>query len=483
MQIDAKGWDTLQKRDFAPDTSGQPVFVQGPFGQQTPFPVNYEYSGDAPARLSYTIDNLLSGPYSRQNFIALFYSLPEIFAPVNEIASRVADAVWQLRSVRDESVDDGNKAFNKLFTDPNPLMSHKQLVYQAVCYELLTGCVLQYLNIPSALPKTYDNIMTWTNIPTQKATVNKKQGVDPYTATSIDDYINYYETSDGRKFVPANVLNISNHDLINGNKVDGFIPQLVGAKFAIRNLLPVYEARGVIYIKRGALGFLVSAKSDDSGAISLTPKEKDEVNKEMMHSYGVTGGKDTVGVVSSPVAFVQTAMSIKELQPFDETLADALAIYAVLRVPRHLCPSKEQSTYANADADMKSFYGDTIIPIANKYAQKWTIAFAIPNRKIYPDFSKVAILQEDRKEKSAVDQIYGNVYLQRWTSGACTLNDWIVANGDEPITAGENLDIYNKTIFQMTAEELEIVKGVMNLKAQSSGATGKAATPEKPIIE
>lgn len=474
MQIGLKGWD-CQQRNFSPATA--PTYVQGPFGIQTPFPVNYEYSGDAPAKLSMTIDNLLYGANNRQNFINLFYSLPEIFAPVHEIASRVADAVWQLRAIRTEEVKTDDSDFNRLFTQPNPLMSFKQFVYQAVCYEILTGQNLEYFNIPGSLPKTYQNIMTWTNIPTQQVTVNKKSGADPYTATTIEDFVNYYEATDGRRFLPEQVLNITNHDLLTGNRIDGFVSQLIGAKLAIRNLIPVYEARGVIYIKRGALGFIVSRKSDESGLISLTPKEKDEAQQEFQNTYGLSANKHQVGVTSAPVDFIQTAMSIKELQPFDETLADALAIYAVLRVPRHLCPSKEQSTYANADADMKSFYGDTIIPIANKYAAAWTNKLKIPNRYIYADFSKVAILQEDRKELQTVNQLQGNVYLQRFTSGVCSLNDWIKACKEEPVTG---IPLYDKKLFEMDEAEIEQVNKILNLKAKS---TGTPSGSEKPAIE
>lgn len=479
MQIDTTGFN-LQKRTMSEsDLSNRPVFVQGPFGDQSPFP-NYEYSGDAPARLNRTVDLLLEGPNSRQNFINLFYCLPEIFAPVHEIASRVADAVWELRRTRDDQVMTDDINFNRLFTSPNPLMSHKQLTYQAVCYELLTGQNLEYFNIPGAMPVNYENIVTWTNIPTQRCTVKKKTGVDPYSATDISDFVEYYETTNGRRFDPAKVLNITNHDLISGNSIDGFVSPLIGAKLAIRNLLPVYEARGVIFIKRGALGFVTSKKSDESGLISLTPKEKDEAQQEFQSSYGLTGNKQLINVTSAPVEFVRTAMSIKELQPFDETLIDALAIYGVLRVPRHLCPTKEQSTFANADADMKSFYGDTIIPTANKYADKWTTAFKIPNRYIYPNFSKVAILQEDQKEKAGVDQINGNVFLQRFTSGVCTLNDWIVSTGEEAVTGN---DLYTKRIFEMNEEQQTQVIKIINLKAQSSGTPASRETTEKPIIE
>lgn len=54
---------------------------------------NYFYSFEEPNHHFY---NLLDGFYSKQNFIELFYTLPEVFAPVHEIARRVADANWQL---------------------------------------------------------------------------------------------------------------------------------------------------------------------------------------------------------------------------------------------------------------------------------------------------------------------------------------------------------------------------------------------------
>jgi phage portal protein BeeE len=478
MQIDRTGWGNATKqRNF--DLGERPVFVQGPFGDQTPFPANYEYTGDAPAALSRSIESIINGSYNKQNFINLFYCLPEIFAPVNEIATRVADADWQLRRTMDDAPDTTNKQFNKLFTEPNPLMSFKQFVYQAVCYELLTGAVFQYVNQPSVLPDEYQSIITWMNIPTQAIKVNRKNNADPYSATELTDLVSGYSIGQ-RTFEVNNVMSVVNHDLRQGNVVDGFVSPLMGAKLAIRNLIPVYEARGVIFIKRGALGFLVSRKSDESGLISLTKTEKEEAQREFQNTYGLRADKNQVGVASAPVDFIKTSMSIAELLPFDETLADALAIYKCLRVPRHLVPSKDNSTFANADADEKAFYTNVVIPMANRYAMTWNNRFKIPNRYIYPDFSTVSVLQENRKDKATVDQINGNIYLQRYTTGVCSLNDWIKANGDQPVVGN---DLYDKKMFELTPEQVAIVKNIINLKAVSTGTPSKTGAPEKPTIE
>jgi len=469
----------LKQREYSVADSQSVVYVQGPFGDQTQFPVNYEYSGDAPASLSRSIEGIIDGAYNRQNFINLFYCLPEIFAPINEIATRVADADWQLRRTMDNAVVTNDEWFNRIFTQPNPLMSMKQYIWQSVCYELLTGASFESINQPGTLPDEYKSIIGLMNMPSHQVSMNKKQQVDPYTATSISDFVNYYEIQ-GRRFEPKNVIALIHSDLKRGNVPDSFISPLMGAKLAIRNLLPVYEARGVIYIKRGALGFLVSKKSDESGLISLTPKERQEAQDIYQQSYGLQAGKNQVGVASAPMEYVSTSMSIKELEPFDETLADALAIAAALRVPRHLTPTKDASTFANADADIKSFYTNVVIPMANRKAMAWNNRFKIPNRYIYADFSNVAELQENRKDKATVDQIYGNVWLQRWTSGVATLNDWLAGN-DMPPVAGN--DLYDKKIFEMTPEQLDTVKNVINLKAVSTGTPSKTGAPEKPTIE
>ena len=466
----------LNQREFSVGDSQSVVYVQGPFGDQTQFPQNYEYSGDAPASLARSIEGVIEGAYNRQNFINLFYCLPEIFAPINEIATRVADADWQLRRTMDDAVVTNDEWFNRIFTQPNPLMSMKQYIWQSVCYELLTGASFESVNQPGTLADEYKSIIGLMNMPSQHVAMNKKQFVDPYTATDINDFINYYTVND-RKFEPKNVIALLHSDLKRGNVPDSFVSPLMGAKLAIRNLLPVYEARGVIYIKRGALGFLVSKKSDDSGLISLTPTERKEAQDIYQQSYGLQAGKNQVGVASAPLEYVSTSMSIKELEPFDETLADALAIAATLRVPRHLIPTKDASTFANADADIKSFYTNVVIPMANRKAMAWNNRFKIPNRYIYADFSNVAELQENRKDKATVDQIYGNVWLQRWTSGVATLNEWLASNDMPPVIGNE---IYDKKLFELTPEQLDIVKNIINLKATSTGTPAKA---EKPAIE
>lgn len=432
--------------------------------------VNYDYeiSERAPSIIDKLYD-VLNGYYGKQNYIELFYCLPEVFAPIHEIASRVSDAHWQLCRESNDEVFFNDADFNRLFSQPNCLQSFTDFIYQSVVYEILTGGQFWFVNRPETLAavegQEYKNVIAWWNMAAQNVQADMKR-IDPYTATELGDFINSWKevistTGTTREFNVESVIPILHLSFDKPYDLNCRKALILGADKPIRNLIPVYEARGTIYIKRGAMGFIVSEKSDESGSIALTPDEKKELNREHNKDYGLTGGRATLSVSAQPVRFERTAMSIEELQPFDETLSDAVAIYKVLRVPRHLVPSKDTSTFANADSDMKSFYEDVIIPWADKYAMAFSNYFKIPGKYVNADYSHIPILQANRKLDAEVAKVMGDVWSQRFLAGICTLNDWIT---DIEGTIGTD-PIYTTKLPDMTPEQIDKVKGFLNMKA------------------
>jgi phage portal protein BeeE len=389
----------------------------------------YEYTDMEPAARA-RLSALLDGYYSQANFLELFHCLPEIFAPIHEIASRVADAKWELRKVVTDDVDYKDESFNRLFSKPNPFNNIQQLVYMSVAYYLLTGRQFWSINRPTVLENKYQNILSWFSLPAPHVYVKQKQ-TDIYTCTKIDDVIEGYQLKDnvngnkGRTFEPGQVIpfvNFSLQQLYDFNKNNS---PLLGAEKAIKNLIPVYEARGTIYIKRGAMGFIVSRKSDDSGSVALSAGETDQLLKDYNKTYGVSNDKSNVGITGQPIDFVSIGMSIKDLMPFDETLSDAIAIYATLRVPRHLVPSKDQGTFSNVEVSMKAFYDDVIIPLATMFAESWTngMGFDLQRKYIYPSYEHIDILQENKKLKAEVDKLNADTAILLYKEGMITKNE------------------------------------------------------------
>lgn len=449
-----------------------------------------EYSEEGPMGLRQRIHDLLYGEYASANWIELFYCLPEIFAPIHEIASRVADANWELRSYRTDAVDYNNADFNRLFSKPNALFTHRDMVYSAVCYEILTGKQLWYFNRTDVfgIEDVAKSVIAWWNLPAHRVLGDIKQNFDPYTSTDISDFILQWKMSwNGRPktFQTKDVLPVLHLDLNHSTNVNRTMAMIQGASKAVKNLIPVYEARGTIYVKRGAMGFIVSRKkSFEQGSVTLTKTEKDAVNKDVNSRFGLTGNKQTIGVVGEDVDFVKTGMSIAEMLPFDETTANAAAIYAVLRVPSHLIPSKDKSTFNNANADLKSFYTDVIIPWAQRYAQLWTEYFGFKNRYIFANYNHQQILQDNKKDEAFAKQLDGGVWLERWSNSACSLNEWIMANNG---TVGTG-PMFDKKLLEMTPEELLTAQSIINIKAKQNannnqdtgnGSGGNSGNPQK----
>lgn len=423
-----------------------------------------EWSFSAPAHVMTPENSLLRGAYSASNMITLFNVMPEIFAPINEIAKRVSSLKFVLKRFEDDEIVWDNENFNKLMNRPNPLMDFRQLIWQFVAYKYLTGASFQYINKPSLASAGFESIKTMTNIPSDKVKITPDELADPYTATELKDYIKKISikrpNGTDRDFDLNNIMLVLNPDLSNGNKVDKFRSLLSGGEAALLNLVAVYIARRQIYIKRGALGFVVSAKTDASGTVALTKNEKRDMQADFQKEYGLVGQDSIFPIASAPVDFVKTSASIQELQPFEETETDARALYAVVRVPKHLCPTKNNSTFNNVDSETKTFYTDVIIPEGEHICELYTTMFNIPGHYVAIDASGVEVLQKNKKDEAETNRTNGEVYEQRFKNGICTLNDWIIAAGGE----ASDVAFYNKRLYEMNDQE----KSLINLNTKTS---------------
>lgn len=426
----------IQKRSYIPEAVPEKVFIE----RKPEMEVTFDEPGFK-RHLAY----LLDGYYGQSNFLELFHCLPEIFAPIHEIASRVADAHWELRKAWNDEVDYQDEHFNNLFSSPNPFMNMQQHVYMSVCYYLLTGRLFWSRNLPTTLEQRFSSILSWFTLPSHHVYVDQRKNVDPYTCTETEDFINKYQLRDtvlgtkNRVFEPQEVMPVINYSLRYNYDLNRNNSPLLGADKAIKNLIPVYAARGVIYIKRGAMGFIVSRKTDDSGSVALSPGETDQLLADYHKTYGVVNsGQSNIGITGQPIDFIQIGMTIKELMPFEETLADAIAIYATLRVPRHLVPSKDAGTFSNVDVSMKAFYDNVIIPLATMFADTWTNGLFLSDQRkyVYPNFDHVNYLQDDKKLKAEVDKITSETAAFQYEKGMITKNERNGMIGAQPSPDG-----------------------------------------------
>lgn len=411
------------------------------------------------------------------NFIGMFKTIPEVFWPIDFIAKRISEAHFDLKRANDDSlVWCSRSGADTILKNPNPVMTWREIVYQHFVYKLATGnaffrATMADTFTPDVIKFQYCS--NYWSLPSDKMSVEPMQynwGVPIFGIATLEELIKGYRLEAGEyksSLIPPYQIW---HDrdglpeLLNGTNFMMANSRLLAVKKPISNLLAVYEARNVIYLKRGALGFIVAQKEDPTGTVALEPDEKEDLQKSIDTNYGLAEGKSPYVLTDVPVHFERTNLSITDLQPFDETLEDAIKIASVFGIPAVLVPRKDQSTFSNQDTAEKSVYTSVIIPSAKRFCDALTIFLGLDRKGLYIDcdFSDVACLQNGLKESEEVKKLVNERCLSQFNNGLISINDWRSQIHEDALEG----EIYDKVKFEMTPEEIATVDSV--IKAQAS---------------
>ena len=390
------------------------------------------------------------------NTVVLFNEISEVNFPVMAIVNRVCNGHFLLKETKTDGVVYENDEINKFLSQPNALQSFTEFTKQLIAYKYVTGRSFIYSNVATfAMSHRWQTCDDYYVLPAHLTNIRYQDRIHLFSARKKSDIIKSYDVMYGTECLsldPDNVLHFKDLGLGDGVKhIDGQ-SRLETQKYPLSNLISVYEARNAIYVKRGAIGAIVSRKVDQSGSIPLTKTEKEQIQKDYNDSYGVTSDKSNTLITNVPVDFIRFNMSIQELAPFEETLADAVQIAGAFNVPSVLIPRKDQSTFSNQDAAEKSLYENVVIPETVAYCKALNSFLGLEKDGLYLDvsFDHIPVLQPNERERASTRKMISEACRTNFFSGVITLNDWIAAIGGEKVPD----KIYNKYILQMTDEEL-----------------------------
>ena len=421
------------------------------------------------------------------NYLTLFSTIGEVFFPIDYIASRIAGGKFLLKKSSDDSAVWNNQQFNELMSRPNCLSSFQRLVYMHFVYKMATGNSYIKCAIPGAFHQLrtpiYKKCRNYWVLPPDKVDIVLKNNIPLFGIAEKEDIIDYYRLQCGINFTEKIDPCVIFHDQDGNVEFNGsyFIKgqsPLSAVKMAIDNLIPVYKARNVIYVKRGALGFVVSAMKDVTGTVAMSPDEKKELREEYDGTYGLDDEKFPMAISGIPIDFVRTSLSIEELQPFEETLNDAIMIAGALGIPPVLVPRKDQSTFSNQKTAEKTVYTSKVIPMAKRFCEEITRMFGYDRDGYYidVDYSHVDCLQEGQKEKEEVSTIVSERAMTEFMNGVITLNDYRARIEECKI----EIPLFDKLLYEMSNEEREIVKSIISITKKESNNGQRV---EKPSTE
>lgn len=345
-------------------------------------------------------DRLIKFDQSRAYELAS--TIAEIFIPIDAIAERAANIKYDIidTTTKEIIVPTGN--LKRIIDSPNPLEKFSDIIYQDVFSKLSDGNSYVYTKTAESIVNpTYDNISNiWVLRPNLTSPILKKQISNPFLMKTIGDLVDYYKTFFfyEHKLQPRYVL----HNTVLGITQTGTGKSpLFACEKNINNILAVYQARYNVYAKNGNAGILAKAPVGGGGASlqeAIDPITRDTMLKDLQDRNGLTGDKNFIGMSSVPLQFIKTLGTIKELEPFDETLENAIKIAGVFGVNKELIPKKDNATFSNQMIAEKSFWQNVIKGTAYDVANSLNKIYYLPDTwSFVPNFSGIEALQEDKK--------------------------------------------------------------------------------------
>jgi hypothetical protein len=336
-------------------------------------------------------------------------SIAEIFYPIDFIADACASLPYKLVDKNTlEEVVINNSNLQKLIQNPNPYDKFSDLVYKGVFNKFSDGNCYDYTKIPDSYKNATIDLISniWTLAPDVTKPKYKKEIPNPFAIKSKSDLIDYYVTNFFYKqSIDAKFVNHYTLLSIDKNGI-GASPLNAVAK-NIDNLIQVYSARYNVYAKNMNGGILAKESTNASGIEAVVDAPtRDKIIDDLKERNGLTGDKNFIGVSSVPLKFLKTIATIQELQPFDETEADAVAIASVFGLDADLVPKRNPSKFANKIDGERKLWQSVIKSNAIERGLELSKAYYLPDNVIfYPDFSQVEILQEDKKVSFEADGI------------------------------------------------------------------------------
>ncbi len=421
------------------------------------------------------------------SYMDMYRCIPEVFFPIEYIASRISGGNFQLKKEADDSVVWRNYTVNKLLNKPNCVFSWKEFVHDHFVWKLTTGT--SFIRAVTAIDVDYRSVLAYWVLPSDRVEVRPPRALIPlYDVSKVSDLIasvNVMGVFGVQMQIDPRQVMIDRDGiatLLSENSYMKAHSRLDSLRKNIANLLSVYDARNVIFTKRGGIGYIVSRKMDATGTEALTENEKNQLVEQNAERYGLGKGQLPYGISDVPIDFVRTNLSIAELQPFDETLADAINIAGAYGIPAVLVPRKDQSTFSNQATAEKTVYASVVIPMAKEFCKMFTSFIGLDKSGLYldVDFSGVDCMQDGMKTEEEVKKLVNDRCRQQFIDGLITLNDWRGQIGEAQIEEKEN-PLFSKLKFDMTDEDLEIVNKII-LNQQNPNNNGNRAD-EKPGVQ
>lgn len=247
--------------------------------------------------------------------------------------------------------------------------------------------------------------------------------------------------------------------------------RLVSLEYPISNIVAAYKARNTLITKRGAIGILSNGAKDQAGVIPLDLDEKKKLQTDFKR-YGLIGQPFQIIISDANLQWQQMGFPTADLMLFEEIDDDINRLCDGYGWPVELMSRTKDVTFDNKKQAMKSAYRDTIIPESDSRLEQFTSGVVSEGANLYvwSDFTKVEVLQEDKKLVADTRSTMSSTAEKEYKAGLITKNRWLELIGEEKNPDPEFEKYYDEQPEQQT-------------QPGQPGQPEQPATPEDKSVE
>ena len=350
----------------------------------------------------------------------LYYAIPQLKTIVGKKKSMFANVIPKIKDKNGEEISNAKAdEFYKLIYQPNVMQSMNEFLENQLEQLDVFGNQFTYKNKPSNL-STFPVAM-WNISP---AYIEPHLSGKVFDQVSIYDIIKGYEYNDGKvrkMYTTSDIMYLRHNDL--NHPIIGASP-LKFLKYPLSNIEGAYKFRNVIINEKGAIGILSNNSKDAMGAIPLSTKEKERIEKQHRSTYGINENQAKLIITEAQLNWTPMTYPTKDLMLFEEIDADTMVLIDHFGMNVHLF-ANNNTTFENLKSSMKQVYQDTIQPYADKYFGQLTSFLEIEKHfgkgaYICPSYEHIKILQEDKKENAELFQLHADSLTQLVNSAIIT---------------------------------------------------------------
>lgn len=412
--------------------------------------------------------------------------------PLNAVIMKKAQAfvngkTWILNKkgkARDkEASGEVAERVRKLMSHPNPFQGRKEFEAQQYIYSQLFGFSILLPITPVGFDNTHA-VRLW-NIPPSMIDIEetKKNWLLAEKQSDVIKSI-VINFDHERAYLPLDQIYIIK-DFTPSFHSPVFPESRVSAlEMPVNNIIGAYESRNVLINYRGALGIISSDGKDAGGFIPIKEEEKESLQSDFRR-YGLTRSQWQFIITSASVKWTQMGVSTKDLMLFEEIDDDIQRICDGYNYPYRLLSSEKSNSLGGSDLQVwkSELYEGAIIPESESICEQWDEFFSLSKYDLIAikDFTHVPALQGDEIKKAEARDRRNKAYQTEFFANLTTLNEWRIANGDDPLDGEIGTMRYSELakagwVFAGVINIENVIQSSQN-KQQDQGQSNQEAQP------